>query len=85
MAPDESGNCGAPMRSTGIHIAVEGLDGAGKSTLIERIGRELAAEFEQAARGAEVSPAAALRWRTFSSVVTGTYEFILELISSGIL
>lgn len=45
--------------------------------------QQLAAEFEQAARGAAVSPAAALRWRTFSSVVTGTYEFILELIPYG--
>ena len=34
------------MRSTGIHVAVEGLDGAGKSTLIDQVRQELAAEFE---------------------------------------
>ena len=45
--------------------------------------QQLAEEFEKAADGAAVSPAAALRWKTFSSIVIGTYEFIFELIPYG--
>lgn len=34
------------MVSAGIHVAIEGLDGSGKSTLIDRLCAKLAGEFE---------------------------------------
>ncbi|EPS97318.1 hypothetical protein FOMPIDRAFT_1128805 [Fomitopsis schrenkii] len=47
--------------------------------------RQLADEFEDAASGKVMPPAAALRWRIFSSLVTGTYEFTMfELLRQDV-
>ncbi|KAH9934350.1 uncharacterized protein B0H18DRAFT_1188403 [Fomitopsis serialis] len=46
--------------------------------------QQLAQEFEDAARGVSMPPAAALRWLTYSSVVRGSYEFMFELLPHGV-